>query len=198
MLHLQCLLHNCIMLNSDNPNDLTWTWHVLICTDMRVQKWLWTVEWCWESACVTSLWQGRCSSLKISTASSVTWSSQPLTSPQTLSPHSKYASIFSFCFQHLHNSYLISCTLLFPLRISSQDTRLCVQISWKTIMTGWAFQCGFWSLNWRNAHVVPNILLKCQSGIYRVREAPAFWKLCHQTTVSEGKSSAALSNQNHC
>lgn len=143
-----CLFYSWPMLNYDHANDLIWTWHVLTCTDMRVQKWLWTVEWCWESAYATSLWHGRCSSLKTSTASSVTWSSQPLTSPQTLSPHSRYAAIFSFSFQHPHtiSSYLISWFLLLPLRISSQDTRLCVQISWRTITTGWVFWCRFFYL----------------------------------------------------
>lgn len=50
-------------------------------------------------------------------------------------------------FQYFHNnsSYLMSWCLLFLLRISSQDTRLCVQISWRTIMTGWVFSRKIWS-----------------------------------------------------
>lgn len=118
VLHPQCLFYNWPMLNPDHANDLIWTWRVLTCTDMRVQKWLWTVEWCWESACGTSLWHGRCSSLKTSTASSVTWSSRPLTSPQMLSPHSRYTAVFSFCFQHLHTISSSNIFLPLPLRIS--------------------------------------------------------------------------------
>lgn len=37
----------------------------------------------------------------------------------------------------------LSWSPLFPVRISSQDTRLCVLISWRRITTGWAFECGF-------------------------------------------------------
>lgn len=79
-------------------SDLTWACHVLPSADMRAQKWLWIVGWCWESACVTSLWRGRCSSLKTSTASSVMWSSQPLTSPQMLLPRSRFSGGLSFWF----------------------------------------------------------------------------------------------------
>lgn len=70
-------------------------WHVSTCADTTAQKWLWTAAWCWESVCVTSRSPGRCSSPRISSASSITWSSPPSTSPRTPSPLSRYAiSIF--------------------------------------------------------------------------------------------------------
>lgn len=53
-------------------------------------------------------------------------------------------------------------------------------------------------LNSKNAHTAPNILLKCLSGLYRIREASAFRQLRHQTTVFEGKNSSALSNKDQC
>lgn len=97
-----------------------------------------------------------------------------------------------------NSSYLIPRALVFPFRISSPDTRLCVRISWRTIMTGWASSSS-WCLSskWKNAHAEANTLFNGPSGVYRVREAPAFGQLRHQTTVFEGKSPAALSSQNH-
>lgn len=64
-------------------------------------------------------------------------------------------------FQHLfYFNDLSLIPLLFPLRTSSRDTRLCVQISWRTTMTGWAS----WVVAYNQqstSFVRINILVKC-------------------------------------
>ena len=51
-----------------------------------------------------------------------------------------------------------------------------------------------------NIIIVPNLLtIYMPSGFYRIRKAPAFWQLCHQTSVFEGSEMIIWTlEQNKC
>lgn len=179
-----------------NYVQMTWNQLVVTCADMTVRKWLWTVEWCWESVCGTSLWRGSSSSLRTSTTSSVTWSSRPLTSPQTPSPHSRWASTFSLYFRtvYIQSSYHFFSSFFFQ-DLLTRHKIMCADFLEKNYDRVSFAYILFLSLNKSVLIVSFTSFLNCLTGFHRVWEAPTFWELCHQTAVFEGESS--LSNLHH-
>lgn len=194
-----CCLRSAAFVLQLTKYDLTRTQHVLTCADTRVLKWLWTVEWCLESACVTSLWHGPCSFPKTSTASSVSWSSQHLTSPPMLLPHSRYIFFFFFSFfvQNIlttssYLTYLIFCSVSgSPHKAQNNVCRFPGEQLRQSEFSSVSCDCLL-------KDAVPHRLLTRLSGVHRVWEAPAFWQLCHQTAVFEGETSIILSSWEYC